>query len=143
MFNMASRRWSFLSFFHQKKCEPLLGVSCAALNPNTFKCGKLGWEMVNMLNVCLQSQHGNDRCTARARLDTTCPVPTSPCMCGACARSVLLSFSPQVLFVAHQRSTPSHSIYSFSVVRGRVRQRTSRSGGPCQAWRPTATSPKP
>ena len=111
----------------------LMGIYCAsaAINPNTLTCGRLGWDTVIIS-------------TERTRLDTTCPVPTSLCMYGACVssrgRSVRLSLSPQVSFVAHQRRTLPPSIHSF---RRRGRERPSRSGGPWQAWRPTATSPKP
>ena len=146
MYPLPEIRTFTLEQIAQTRKMGILGAG-AALNPNTLKCGRLGWEIVNIWNMCLTPQHGNNRCTERARRDTTCPVPTSQCMYGACvswrARSVLLSFSPQVLFVAHQRSTQTTSIHSFSVVRGRGKQRPSRSGGPCQAWRPTATSPKP
>ena len=124
----------------------ILGAS-AALIRKTFKFWRLGWEIRINVDTRMQSQRRHHRCTERARLDTTCPIPTSPCVCGACvsrrARSVLLLFSPQVLSVPHLRITPSPSIHGFSVVRGRGGQRPSRSGGPCQAWRPTATNPKP
>ena len=81
----------------------------------------------------MQSQNRHDRCTERARLNTTRSFPASRCMYGACvsrrARSVLLLFSPQVLSVAHLRITLPPSIHSFSVVRGRGKQQPSRSGG--------------
>ena len=38
----------------------------------------------------MPSQHGHDRCTKRARLDTTCPVPAPPCIQSCMLRAVTI-----------------------------------------------------